>query len=277
MSDRIKRADAIEMLKALNMMLRSPDGKPISDACDALDMAIEALSAEKSNAKTQNSNQENQKSNGDLIYRADAIDAVCDKCPISFKEKCEWKDNGHCSMKVALSALPSAEKSNAKTQNSNQKTQKSTGDLINRADAIELLTEIVFDEPPYFDSETLCRLYAEEQINTLPSAEIAETEPIVIRSRTLMPTKDFKEWAKRIKEVNPNAVVIPCDAEVASAEVQGEWIYCEDNVALCVDGYKCSKCGFFVPWDYEHKSPYFIEDYHFCPNCGARMKGGDDE
>ena len=28
------------------------------------------------NAKTQNSNQETQKSNGDLIYRADAIEAV---------------------------------------------------------------------------------------------------------------------------------------------------------------------------------------------------------
>ena len=37
------REEAIEMLKALNMMLRSPDGKPISDSCEALDMAIEAL------------------------------------------------------------------------------------------------------------------------------------------------------------------------------------------------------------------------------------------
>lgn len=43
-------------------------------------------------------------------------------------------------------------------------------------------------------------------------------KPTVIRSKTLLPTKDFKEWAKRIKEVNPNAVVIPCDAEVASAD-----------------------------------------------------------
>ena len=40
------REEAIEMLKALNMMLRSPDGKPISDACAALDMAIEALQAQ---------------------------------------------------------------------------------------------------------------------------------------------------------------------------------------------------------------------------------------
>lgn len=53
-------------------------------------------------------------------------------------------------------------------------------------------------------------------------------ESIVIRSKTLMPTKDFKEWAKRIREVNPNAVVIPCDAEVASAEY--EWIPCNERL-----------------------------------------------
>lgn len=45
------REEAIEMLKALNMMLRSPDGKPISDACDALNMAIEALQREEAEAK----------------------------------------------------------------------------------------------------------------------------------------------------------------------------------------------------------------------------------
>lgn len=37
------REEAIEMLKALNMMLRSPNGEPISDVCDALGMAIESL------------------------------------------------------------------------------------------------------------------------------------------------------------------------------------------------------------------------------------------
>lgn len=54
---------------------------------------------------------------------------------------------------------------------------------------------------------------------------------------------------------------------------QGEWEYCEDEIANYVDGYKCSYCGFFVPWDYEHKFINFIEDYNFCPSCGARMKG----
>lgn len=52
----------------------------------------------------------------------------------------------------------------------------------------------------------------------------------------------------------------------------GKWIYCEDTVADCVDGYRCDQCGLFVPWDYKHKGIDFIKDYHFCPNCGARME-----
>ena len=57
---------------------------------------------------------------------------------------------------------------------------------------------------------------------------------------------------------------------------QGEWVYGEHNVAMC-DGYRCNRCDFFVPWDYEHKFIDFINDYHYCPSCGAKMKGADDE
>lgn len=60
-------------------------------------------------------------------------------------------------------------------------------------------------------------------------------------------------------------------------ESQGKWEYCEHEIANHVDGYKCSHCGFFIPWDYMHESIYFIEDYNFCPSCGARMKGADNE
>ena len=54
---------------------------------------------------------------------------------------------------------------------------------------------------------------------------------------------------------------------------EGEWVYGEDSTADCVDGYRCSKCGFFVPWDYNHKFIDYITDYAYCPKCGARMKG----
>jgi ribosomal protein S27AE len=56
---------------------------------------------------------------------------------------------------------------------------------------------------------------------------------------------------------------------------KGEWIYGEDEYG--VDGYHCDECGYFVPWDYVHKFINYIEDYKFCPNCGADMRGNHDD
>ena len=58
--------------------------------------------------------------------------------------------------------------------------------------------------------------------------------------------------------------------------MKGRWIYGEHDIAMC-DGYRCDKCGFFVPWDYKFKFIDFINDYHFCPNCGSDMRGEQDE
>ena len=56
--------------------------------------------------------------------------------------------------------------------------------------------------------------------------------------------------------------------------MRGKWTYGEDEYGI--DGYHCDKCGFFVPWDYTHKFIDFIKDYHFCPNCGADIRGEQD-
>lgn len=83
---------------------------------------------------------------------------------------------------------------------------------------------------------------------------------------------------EKIYRVKLNSKGMPnfATAEEVADRPQGEWIYGEHDVAMC-DGYRCDRCGFFVPWDYEHKSIDFINDYHYCPSCGARMKGADDE
>lgn len=75
---------------------------------------------------------------------------------------------------------------------------------------------------------------------------------------------------------NEMGIIIDTKAEeVAQPERKtGTWIYCED---MCgVDGYRCNKCGFHVPWDYTHKLIDFIKDYRYCPNCGADMRGEED-
>ena len=62
---------------------------------------------------------------------------------------------------------------------------------------------------------------------------------------------------------------------IPSAERKGEWIYCEDDEGQ--DGYRCSECGFFVPWYYDYEDSNYILDYKACPHCLARMKGAEDE
>lgn len=179
-----------------------------------------------------------------------------------------------------LTALPSAEAEQVtgklknpcdsllKADSDECKEQKSKLDLIRREDAIDAIDDAIDADSPQW-------AILRTKIGFLPSAE---AEPTVIRSRTFMPTKDFKKWAERIREVNPNAVVIPCDAEVASAEVQGEWIgYNADKEDwLRTDGTPiflvCDKChGIVINNGSAH--------WNFCPNCGAKMmtKGGGSE
>lgn len=50
----------------------------------------------------------------------------------------------------------------------------------------------------------------------------------------------------------------------------GRWIFEKGDETTCLDGYICSSCkqGFHT------HVPYF-EDFDYCPNCGAKMDGGE--
>lgn len=50
--------------------------------------------------------------------------------------------------------------------------------------------------------------------------------------------------------------------DIPSAEKQGDWINLHNGK------WKCSECGIEV---------LIYAKGNFCPNCGARMKGADDE
>ena len=47
---------------------------------------------------------------------------------------------------------------------------------------------------------------------------------------------------------------------------QGEWIGVEEDWRHQIEFWKCSECDFAAS-----------SMYNYCPNCGARMKGADDE
>lgn len=237
---------------------------------------------------------------GDLISREDAMEAVEARIKWfngdAVEDRC--KRDAFIQVIDILSELPSAETS----QNLTEPNKALKGsDLISRADAVKEIHKYFvkeIDKTPtkvdedgdevYIDMATansllVCNKELSKAIKALPSVD----RPTVIRSRTLMPTKDFKEWAKRVREENPNVIVIPCDAEVvcgvprnlteeAAIELlrmtgwldehdkkigrpHGEW---KHDGSVWANRWVCDKCG--------HK--IFEPQTYFCPNCGSEME-----
>lgn len=50
----------------------------------------------------------------------------------------------------------------------------------------------------------------------------------------------------------------------------GEWKLCYEDWRRQIAGDECSACGF------QHYGAC-ISDYHYCPNCGAKMDGGNND
>lgn len=58
-------------------------------------------------------------------------------------------------------------------------------------------------------------------------------------------------------------------ADVAPV-VRGRWVQCFEDWRKQIEGDKCSACGF------EHYGTS-IANYHYCPNCGAKMDLEDNQ
>lgn len=103
-----------------------------------------------------------------------------------------------------------------------------------------------------------------------------EMSDLIKRSDAIKAIDELPNAYNGWSDAYDKAYIIGTLEEVPSADrPQGEWIYCEDEYGI--DGYRCSNCGRHIPWDYQHKFINFIDDYHTCPFCDARMKGTDDE
>ena len=118
--------------------------------------------------------------------------------------------------------------------------------------------------------ETIECYEARKAIRALPSADRPQDDDWEKYSDKL-----WKNAYERGKEEEHRWWTEHCANCTDADRPQGEWIYCEDEYGI--DGYRCSNCGKHIPWDYQHKFINFIDDYHTCPFCDARMKGVDDE
>lgn len=78
-----------------------------------------------------------------------------------------------------------------------------------------------------------------------------------------------REKAKRLLHIEYAYAAEQLLDEIPAADVapvvHGQWI--EDH-----DYLKCPECGVMVKWDFTF---FDIGNWNYCPNCGAKMDGGN--
>ena len=160
-------------------------------------------------------------------------------------------------------------------------------DLISRADAVKAIRKCKFDSdmPSDWYRGMEC---AQDIVEELPSAEAVSMEEHVKELNDLASAwkNKFVNAEKRTEELYDETmgkVANECktckerlqNLRPSAEAVQGEWVrkvkeYNDCDGHSFVYWYECDQCGARPPkdqWKNEWHSDY-------CPNCGARMKGG---
>lgn len=153
-------------------------------------------------------------------------------------------------------------------------------DRINRRDAIKSMDNAIWHYPNELytglNSYEMSEALAKYGLMFLPSAEpgrLTDDDFETIRIH-LNAYKEKLCNQQRWEEAEEYQRIIDRFMAFASAEPErktAEWIYGENGGQ---DGWYCSKCGLFIPWDYEYyglDNIDFIADFHTCPKCDRKM------
>lgn len=185
-----------------------------------------------------------------------------------------WRDEDFEALEMAIEALqkpPISQRSMYQAGYRQAQEDRSSGDLISRAEAIETVGDWMVKEFGYLDLNRGERLI--NAIEALPSAEAP---------RPIDPTI----------EVDLESGVIPisaCEPKgpktiIYADRPRGEWIESrEQNILMAKRIEKgetwrvCSNCGtgFMIGAQLEEQKCYGERFHNFCPRCGADMRGGE--
>ena len=119
-------------------------------------------------------------------------------------------------------------------------------DLIKREDALKEL-RLDHKDVIYIDKTECAR-----RIKAIPSADRPQVNPDLVKNFLKRQYEAVLEENKMLKENIPSG---KWKRKIVDNGFNADWV--------------CSECGYRVKTDFV--------DYHYCPYCGARMKGADDE
>ena len=263
----MEKSRAIELLK-LAVPIKALTQQECSDFVEAVNMGMDALE---------------QPTSPDTIDRKAALDALDKRFDnIPMEQTAEI-----LMLRKDLRELPTIQPQSTTGQPNDgvRSTARST-DLIDRQQTLDALIGAV-KKVGILDADDIKAVF-----DMLPTIQPEKTQPpqqgttsdLISRMETAehlrrvldatVPVSDYDEGY--VDGVEFGISTVSTMPTIQPEQHEGTWVYGEDSTADCVDGYRCSQCGFFVPWDYNHKLIDYINDYAYCPNCGADMRGEKD-
>lgn len=122
------------------------------------------------------------------------------------------------------------------------------------------------------DVTLMCRFL----VNYMEVLEKQMQEPCkntIDRQAVLDIVDSYSESQSNVEDVTQDIISdIVALPPVNSQPQTGRWIYGEDNLGTCRDGWYCNQCGHFEFWDYSSDMKNAkLNLPNPCPNCGAEM------
>lgn len=100
--------------------------------------------------------------------------------------------------------------------------------------------------------------------------DLQEIKGLLLEMLDSMPTIDPVEIAKQYIEFQRDEISRTIGYQlVDKGEKHGRWKQCFEDWRKQIEGDECSVCGF------QHYGTS-IGHYNYCPNCGAKMDGGNE-
>lgn len=83
---------------------------------------------------------------------------------------------------------------------------------------------------------------------------------------------DISAYYEEDREVKDEMIALVYDFLTANVEEvrHGEWL----PTGIC---HACSECDFYVYNTAFEEPAFYHQGYHYCPNCGAKMDGGEEQ